>query len=160
MFFKQNSASITKWYISFIKLKMRFCTFAIMWSQKAYTINILVTDRIAQKIEMLNEYLLRVYHFALLRDLRYALLRNLRFCAILHNCDGFILQYCNIVTLRYCDITQQIADCNVADSCRRVVQRQSSHISISVMCFNDWIKWLYWQLMVNEIFFLLKFISR
>ena len=123
---------------------LRFCDNAI---PKAYTINVLVADRIAQKIEVINEYLLcyfQFFVFARFAMCAFALLRNFYFCAILHNCDGFILRYCDIATLRYCDIVQQITDCNVTDSCRRVVQRQSSHIS-NLLCalmikLNDWIE--------------------
>ena len=118
-----------------------FCDNAI---PKAYTINVLVTDRIAQKTEVINEYILRYFQFcafARFAMCAFALLRNFHFCAILHNYDDFILRYCDIatlrycdiVTLRYCDIALQIADRNVADSCRHAILRQSSHIS-NLLC--------------------------
>ena len=78
---------------------------------------------------MLNEYFLRYLQFC-----AFALFAICAF-ALFAICDGYVL--------RYCDIVQQIADRNVADSCRRIFQRQSSLIS-NLLCalmikLNDWI---------------------
>ena len=78
---------------------LRFCDNVTL---KAYTTNALIADRIAQKKEVINEYLLRYFQFcafARFAMCAFALLRNFCFCAILHNCDGFILRYCDIAIL-------------------------------------------------------------
>ena len=106
--------------------------------------------------QICDHALLRFHAFAILRsyqfcafaivrfcdfcDMRFALLRNSRFCAIFMT---VMISFCDIATLRYCDIAQQIADRNVADSCRRTIPRQSSHMSdplcALMIILNDWI---------------------
>ena len=132
----------------------------------------MVADRIAQKTEMINEYLLRSFQICAFAILRYALFSNMRFCdfalcalfkyAIMRFCDMRFCDFCDMrfallrsscfcdkfydcddFISRYCDIAQQIADRNVADSRRRAIPRQSSHVS-NPLCalmtiLNDWI---------------------
>ena len=133
MFFKQNSASIAKWYISFIKLKMRFCAFAIMRSQKS-----LYNKHIGRRSHSAENKTVKRIPFVLFTILRFCEICDMRYCAICAFALFYItamVPFCNIAILRHCDIAILLSKSQIAMSQIHVGVLFKGNLAIYQICY-------------------------